>query len=319
MSYATNLNTYLNPEPQMILRRGNYGDVHYEEFICATTAPYPGMLVQVNANNTVSVQTSVGGDVPIIVAVEDSLQGLTINDQYTVNNVVRCLIAAPGHVIQGPIPAGAVTTIGMVMVSKGDGSWTPQTGLTESNLYVTAINSNTVTNTSTQTSFGQTYTVPDNSLSVGDILTIAVQGIATSTNSTDTLNVALKIGATTVATTGALDVANNNTFQIVMNLVVRSIGTTGAIIGGGYTSIGAPGTATETAANLNSTTINTTTTNVIDVLATWSVASASNIVQMNILSINRSRSVNQKGLGMAYTAVNNSLGLTYEFIDILIF
>ena len=321
MTYAANLNTYLNPTPQTILRKGNYGVIHYEEFPChaSYTPPYPGMLVQINSDGTCSVQTSVGGDVPVMVAVEDALQGHTIDDQYSANNIVRVLIAEPGHMIQGPIPVGVATVVGSMMLSKGDGRWTPQTGLAYTNLYVSNSNSNTVTNTTAQTSFGQTYSIPAASLVAGDILTIVAQGIAPSTNSTDTLNVALKIGSTTVCTTGAVDVTNNDVFHITATVVVRSAGASGSLVAAGSTVLGAAGTATEKVFALTPTTVNTNAALTVDVLATWSVASTSNQVQMNILSIERTRSQRDKPLGMAMTALNNVAGTGYEFVDILVF
>lgn len=321
MSYATNLNTYLNPTPQTILRRGSYGTEHYEEYLChaSNTPPYPGMLVQINSDGTCSVQTSVGGDVPKLIAVEDALQGYTVNDQYTANNVVRVLVAEPGHVVQAPIPTGVAAVVGSIMVSKGDGSWTPQTGLQSTNLYVSNTNSNTVTNTSSQTSFGQTYAIPAASLMAGDVLHIVAQGIAPSTNSTDTLNVALKIGSTTITTTGAVDVANNDIFHIDATVVFRAVGASGSMVAVGTDALGADGTVTAKPFSLTPTSVNTNAALTVDVLATWSVASTSNQVQMNILSIERNRSSVQKGLGMSLSTLNNVSGTGYEFIDVLIF
>jgi len=320
MSYATNLNTYLNPEPQTILRRGSYGTAHYDEAVCAASgAPYPGMLIMFDSAGKVTVQTSVGGDVPVLVAVEDALQGYTINDQYSVNNVVRFLVAEPGHVVQGPIPVGVATSIGTMLTSAGDGSWKPATGLAYDNLYVSTSNSNTVTNTAVATSFGQTYSIPAASLAVGDILTITAMGVCPSTNSTDTLNVILKFGSTTVAATGATDVANDAEFLIQAKVVVRAVGDSGVVVAAGTTSIGAAGTATDKIFNLTPTAANTNAAIVVDVTATWSVANTGNQVQMNVLSIERTRATKDKPLGMAQTAVNNVSGSGYEFVDILVF
>lgn len=318
MSYATNLNTYLNPTPETILRRGNYGPVGYNEAPCSTSgAPYPGMLIQMNSNGTVSVQTAVGGAVPKMFAIEDALQGYTINDQYVANNTVRYIIAPPGTILQVPIPAGFVATIGDMMVSYGDGSLVPEDDMGIGTLYTTTANSDTVTNTAVETSYGQTYTIPANTLQDGDVLKFTVAGFVPSANANDTLNVKLKIGSTVIAATGAVNITANDAFEIEMSAVIRTDGASGFITAGGFTSLGVLGTATGLVARLAPTAINTTANQIIDVTATYNAAHTDNQSYMTILDIEKVRATPQGLLAMAVSNTNNNTN-GYEFVDVQI-
>lgn len=148
--------------------------------------------------------------------------------------------------------------------------------------------STAITNTSTETLFSRSYTLPGNLLQPGSVLKIRAQGIATATNATDTLNARLYIGGLSgilLAATGAVDVANNDIFFIDFDVVVRTIGATGTIVGAGMTAIGAAGTATMRPAFLASTTIDTTVSRVIGVSATWSAINAGNSCRLDYLSV----------------------------------
>lgn len=155
-------------------------------------------------------------------------------------------------------------------------------------LYTQTAASTAVTNTTTETLFDKSATIPANSLRPGDVIRVRGQGIATATNSTDTLTANLYVGGlagTSVASTGALDVANNDIFYIDAEIVVRDIGATGHIIASGIVNIGTPGTATCKAFNLASTAIDTTAAQVVGVSATWSAASAGDSCRLDILDI----------------------------------
>lgn len=134
----------------------------------------------------------------------------------------------------------------------------------------------TVTNTTTETSFGSTATIPANTLKAGDRIRIRSHGITPSTNGTDTLTVKLKIGSSIVFATAAIDVANNDTWVIDAEVTVRTTGASGTIIASGMGVLGVPTTATARGSGLASTTLDTTAAATIDATATWSAASASN-------------------------------------------
>lgn len=157
-------------------------------------------------------------------------------------------------------------------------------------LYAQTAASSAVTNTTTETLFDANYTLPANILQVGSLLRIRYQGIATATNSTDTLTAKLYIGGlagTALQASAATDVANNNIFGGEFFLAVRTIGATGTFIGWGdyIKTLAASGTATSVIANVASTTIDTTAAQVIGVSATWSVASASDSCRLDYLTV----------------------------------
>lgn len=149
--------------------------------------------------------------------------------------------------------------------------------------------STAVSNTTTETSFGVTKTIPAGSLKAGDVITIFGQVIATATNSTDTLLIKAYIGSTAYFTSATLDVANNDICVWRAELVVRTIGASGTVVGAGFGIIGPPASATTKQFNLASTTIDTTVDITLDVKATWSVASASNSCRLDIHNVRHER------------------------------
>lgn len=156
--------------------------------------------------------------------------------------------------------------------------------------YTNTAASTAVSNTTTETLFDKSYSLPANTLKAGTLVRIRYQGIATATNSTDTLAVKLYIGGlsgTVLISHAATDVANNDVFSGEMSLICRTAGASGTIVGAGtYKSVpAAAGTATYKDAILASTTIDTTAAQVIGVSAQWSVASASNSCRLDFLSV----------------------------------
>lgn len=143
-----------------------------------------------------------------------------------------------------------------------------------------------VTNTVTETTFDNSgVTIPASSLSAGDVIRVRAQGIATATNSTDTLTVKLKLGSTVVATTGAVDSANNDIFYIDFDIAVRTVGATGTIVAAGLVANGVQGTVTAKPALLASTTVDTTASLALGVTATWSVANSGNSCRLDVCDI----------------------------------
>lgn len=156
--------------------------------------------------------------------------------------------------------------------------------------YTNTAASTAVSNTTTETLFDKYATIPARTLRAGNLIKIRYQGIATSTNSTDTLAIKLYIGGltgTALISHAATDVANNDVFQGEYELIIRTIGSSGTMVGcGTYKSVpAAEGTATYKDDILASTTIDTTASKVIGVSATWSVASASNSCRLDFLRV----------------------------------
>lgn len=157
-------------------------------------------------------------------------------------------------------------------------------------LYSNTAASTAISNTTTETAFSTKATLLANSLAPGSLIRIRYQGIATSTNATDTLAVKLYIGGlagTALISHAATDVANNDVFQGEFEVLIRTIGPSGTMVGTGtYKSVpAAAGTATYKDAIIASTAIDTTAAQDIVVSATWSAASASDSVRLDFLRV----------------------------------
>jgi predicted RecA/RadA family phage recombinase len=152
-------------------------------------------------------------------------------------------------------------------------------------LYSAVSASTAISNVATETAFDRAVTIPANTLTVGDVIRVRAAVIATATNSTDTLDVQLRLGTTDVIATGAVDVANNDIAVIDFDVVVRTIGASGTFVGSGYTMIGADGTATARPRLKASTTLDTTADLSLNVSATWSVANAGNSCRLDVLNV----------------------------------
>lgn len=190
--------------------------------------------------------------------------------------------------------AGAKSLTGRLTTTDGVASGTARVvgGLAYSNTAA----STAVTNTTTETLFDTKYSIPANTLKAGTKLRVRFQGIATATNGTDTLAIALKIGSTdaappvggtTLISMAATDVANNDVFTGEYELICRTAGASGTMVGvGTYKSIpAAEGTMTIKDDILASTTIDTTAAQLLAVSATWSVANAGNSVRLDFMSV----------------------------------
>ncbi len=136
------------------------------------------------------------------------------------------------------------------------------------------------TNSTTETVLAS-YELPANHMQAGKVYHLHTAVFATATNSTDTLTVAVRVGPTTltgtvVATTGAVDVADNNVVVIDLYMTVRNIGSASVVIVSGIgTILGAEGTATGRAV-FESLSLDSEVAQLIEVTGDWSVASASN-------------------------------------------
>ena len=142
-------------------------------------------------------------------------------------------------------------------------------------LYSSIAMSAAVTNTTTETTM-DSVSVGADQLRPGDILRIVAQGIATATNSTDTLPIKIKIGSTVLCATAAVDVADNDVWVMQTHGTIRTGGASGTLVAAGHQSLGVEGTATARADILASTAVDTTGALTVAVTATWSVANAGN-------------------------------------------
>jgi hypothetical protein len=158
-------------------------------------------------------------------------------------------------------------------------------------VYANTAASTAHTNSTDEALFSTQYSVPANTLKAGTVVKIKFQGIATATNSTDTLTIKLYLGGlagTALLTGTATDVANNNIFAGEFTLIVRTTGASGTVVGyGTHTEVpAASGAAVHDITEiLASTTVDTTAAQVIGVGADWSVASASNSARLDLLVV----------------------------------
>lgn len=141
-----------------------------------------------------------------------------------------------------------------------------------------------VTGVTAETAFDKTVTIPAASLLPGDIIRVRAQLVATATNSTDTLDMQLRLGTQDIVATGAVDVANGDIGYIDVDIVVREVGATGKIVAAGVTALGVPGTVTAKPKFLAETSIDTTAALSLNVSATWSSTNAGNSCRLDILN-----------------------------------
>lgn len=146
------------------------------------------------------------------------------------------------------------------------------------------------TNSTDEALFDKQYSIPANTLIAGSVIKVRFQGIATATNSTDTLTVKLYIGGlagTAILTGTATDVANNDIFCGEATIVVRTAGAAGTLVAFGSSAIvpAASGTAVPVYQITASTAVDTTAAQVIGVGADWSAASASDSCRLDILTV----------------------------------
>jgi hypothetical protein len=89
----------------------------------ANAAITPGHLVELMSTNKFRVHASAGQPVvPVIVAVEDDLQGNPITTAYAAASRVQANVQHPGYVFYGLLANGQDSPIGSKLESAGDGT-----------------------------------------------------------------------------------------------------------------------------------------------------------------------------------------------------
>lgn len=154
--------------------------------------------------------------------------------------------------------------------------------------YSSTAASDPVTNSTVETLFNTTYSMPASTLKAGSRVRIRYQGIATSTNGTDTLTIRCYLGGlagTALVTTIAVDVANNDTFYGDVEVICRTAGTAGTFVANAfYQDPDVAGTAPKWS-YVASTAIDTTAVQVIGVSADWGAAHGDNSARLDMLSV----------------------------------
>lgn len=102
------------------------GDKHFEEAVAAA-AILPGMLVSLTSVGKITPHASLGGVAEQNWAVEDALQGLTINDAYAVGDLAFYVQPRAGDIIYALLEDGENVAIGDKLMSAGNGHVKKQT------------------------------------------------------------------------------------------------------------------------------------------------------------------------------------------------
>lgn len=84
----------------------------------------PGMLIAIASTAKCAAHAVENGVTSLRIALEDTLQGKTISDNYAADDIVRYMVARPGDEFNGLLPAGAAAVvIGDKLISSGDGTF----------------------------------------------------------------------------------------------------------------------------------------------------------------------------------------------------
>ena len=151
------------------------------------------------------------------------------------------------------------------------------------NLSVITAASSTITNTTTETAFSTTFSIPANRLRVGSVLRLRARASVSSGDGTDTLTLRARLtnaAGTLLGEGPAVDVTNGggDVGDIDLEMIVRTLGGGGTMMTSGKIGLL---TAVKSTGSAGAVTIDTTAANVLVITAQWSAASASNIVAMD--------------------------------------
>lgn len=152
--------------------------------------------------------------------------------------------------------------------------------------------STAVSNTSSETAFDRSVSIPANLLSAGSVLRIRAKVNVTSGNGADTLTLRLKLGGNTISASAPIDVTDlgGDVGILDAEITVRSIGAAGVLVSAGVGGLGVPLTATiRVGCQAGTFTLDTTAAQSVTVTAQWSAMSASNSCQLEALVVSMLR------------------------------
>jgi hypothetical protein len=157
-------------------------------------------------------------------------------------------------------------------------------------VYSATAASTALTASSTETLLDTSYSIPASTLVAGSVIKIRFQGIATATNSTDTLTIKLYIGGlsgTAVLTGTATDATNNDIFTGEALIQIRTAGASGTFVSVASGNIvpAATRVAVPVFQMTASTAIDTTAAQVVGVGAKWSTTSGSNSCRLDMMVV----------------------------------
>ena len=198
---------------------------------------------------------------------------VTINNLYTLPNVD----GSPNQVLQTD--------------GSGNVSWT---SLSNFGLFAQTADSVTISATTTETpilgSGVGTLTVPANSFQVGDSFHAKIGGVISAANN-ENLTIRIKTGASTLATLGPIQLTTTTSefWELEIDFTIRSLGASARLQTNGqfnYVDVGGSGTYLGSGFNTN-TTIDTTSSNSLDITAQWGSTNASNSIMSDIFYLKK--------------------------------
>lgn len=98
------------------------GDQSRHEEAVAAAAIKPGHLIKLTTAGEVVVHATAGGHAEKAFALEDALQGKTIDQDYAHEDLVSYALCKPGDVVYAWLKWGENAAVGSLLVSNGDGS-----------------------------------------------------------------------------------------------------------------------------------------------------------------------------------------------------
>jgi len=97
------------------------GDFRREEAVAAG-AITPGMLIEETSAGKFQAHSTEGGDGALLLAEVDALQGNTLSDDYSTDDLVSANVELPGNEVQAFLKAGENVAIGAFLISAGNGT-----------------------------------------------------------------------------------------------------------------------------------------------------------------------------------------------------
>jgi hypothetical protein len=184
------------------------------------------------------------------------------------------------------------------VTSKTTGPQGPQGPMGTSGLYAETANSAVVTNTTVETTLINggvgTLSVPANGFAVGDSFRAVMGGVMNAANN-QTIRIRVKAGSVVLADSGIQNLGNsviNDVFTINIDFTIRQIGTAGVAsivsLGGfHYTKTSNASVQAFAFNTLNTTTFDTTVSNMLDITVQWGAASTANNIYSDVFVLTK--------------------------------